>query len=145
MCIDDRPHLLRLRETLLEKHGYIVVAANSAAAAIAKLENCAIDAALLEYKSEGMDAEAIAFQIKQRFPNQPVVLLSAYSEMPERVLWLVDEYVMKSEPVEGLVQAIERAIRAREEDYKPCRGRVVAFNAKRGSVGESGGIRKTAK
>jgi len=65
LCIDDRPHLLRLRETLLGKHGYVVVTANSAAAAIAKLENCPIDAVLLEYKSEGMDAEAIAFQIKQ--------------------------------------------------------------------------------
>jgi len=82
LCIDDRPHLLQLRETLLGKHGYVVVAANSASAAIAKLENCAVDAVLLEYKSEGMDAEAIAFQIKQRFPNQPIVLLSAYSEMP---------------------------------------------------------------
>jgi len=135
LCIDDRPHLLQLRETLLGKHGYVVVTANSAAAAIAKLENCAIDAVLLEYKSEGMDAEAIAFQIKQRFSNQPIVLLSAYSEMPERVLWLVDEYVMKSEPIEGLVQTIERAIRAREEDNKPCRGRVVAFNAKSESKG----------
>ena len=137
LCIDDRPHLLRLRETLLEKQGYVVVAANSAAAAIAKLENCAIDGVLLEYKSEGMDAEAIAFQIKQRFPNQPIVLLSAYSEMPERVLCLVDEYVMKSQPVEDLVQAIERAIRATKEDYKPCRGRVIAF--KRTSSGESRG------
>jgi len=44
---------------------------------------------------------------------------------------------MKSEPVEGLVQAIERATRAREEDYKMCRGRVVAF--KRTSSGESKG------
>jgi CheY-like chemotaxis protein len=118
---------LRLRETLLGKLGYVVIGANSAAAAMAKLENCAIDAVLLEYKSEGMDAEAVAYQFKQRFPNQPIVLLSAYSEMPERVLWLVGEYVMKSEPIEGLVQVIERAIRAKKEDYKPCRGRVVAF------------------
>jgi CheY-like chemotaxis protein len=77
LCVDDRAHLLHLRETLLAEHGYVVVAANSAPAAIAKLENCAVDAVLLEYKSEGMDAEAVAFQIKQRFPNQPIVLLSA--------------------------------------------------------------------
>jgi CheY-like chemotaxis protein len=128
---------LRLRETLLGKYGYVVVTTNTAAGAIAKLENCVIDAVLLEYKSEGMDAEAIAFQIKQRFPNQPTVLLSAYSEMPERVLWLVDEYVMKSEPIAGLVQAIERAIRAREENFKPCRGRVIAFKTRRTLSGES--------
>jgi len=139
LCVDDRPYLVQLREILLGEHGYVVVGANSASAAIAKLENCAVDAVLLEYKSEGMDAEAVAFQIKQRFPNQPIVLLSAYAEMPERVLWLIDEYVMKSETIEGLVQTIERAILAREEDRKPCRGRVVPFNAEKGSVGESGG------
>lgn len=87
LFIDDRPDLLRLRETLLGKLGYVVIGANSAAAAIAKLESCAIDAVLLEYKSEGMDAEAVAFQIKQRFSNPPIVLLSAYSDMPERAFF----------------------------------------------------------
>jgi hypothetical protein len=29
--------------------------------------------------------------------------------MPERILWLVDEYVMKSEPPERLVPIIKRA------------------------------------
>ncbi|MGA2990860.1 MAG: hypothetical protein ABSD88_10345, partial [Candidatus Korobacteraceae bacterium] len=47
-------------------------------------------AVLLEYKLEGMDAEAVAYQIKQRFPRLPIILLSAYSQMPERILWLVD-------------------------------------------------------
>jgi len=42
LCIDDRPHLLWLRETLLGKHGYVVVAANSAAAAIAKLDQTTV-------------------------------------------------------------------------------------------------------
>jgi hypothetical protein len=39
------------------------------------------------------------------------LLLSAYSEMPERILWLVDDYVMKSELPERLVPIIERATR----------------------------------
>jgi len=66
-------------------------------------------AVLLEYKQEGMDTEAVASHIKQRFPNLPIILLSAYSEMPERILWLVDDYVMKSELPERLVPIIERA------------------------------------
>ena len=64
-------------------------------------------AVLLEYKLEGMDAEAVACHIKQRFPNLPIILLSAYSDMPERILWLMDEYVMKSEMPERLVRIIE--------------------------------------
>jgi len=37
-------------------------------------------------KQEGMDAEAVACHIKQQFPNLPIILLSAYCEMRERVL-----------------------------------------------------------
>ncbi len=109
LCIDDRPAVLEIRKANLEKRGYSVLTANNAPTAISMLRNTAIAAVLLEYKSEGMDAEAVALNIKRRFPHEPIVLLSAYSELPERILWLVDEYVMKSEPVDGLVQIIERA------------------------------------
>ncbi len=110
LCIDDRPALLQIRKANLEKRGYSVLTATNAPAAIATLKNAVIDAVLLEYKAEGMDAEAVALNIKRRFPHEPIVLLSAYSELPDRVLWLVDEYVMKSEPLDGLVQVIERVI-----------------------------------
>ena len=57
------------------------------------LEESSVAAALLEYKLEGMDTEAVAVacHIKQRFPNLPIILVSVYSEVPERILWLVDE------------------------------------------------------
>jgi len=67
-----------------------------------------------------MDAEAVACHIKQRFPNLPIILLSAYCEMPERILWLVDEYVMKSELPERLEPIIERAYRLRLQSDKRC-------------------------
>jgi CheY-like chemotaxis protein len=109
LCIDDRPQVLRLRKATLESHGYCVKLASSGYVAIKTLEKTSVAAVLLEYKQEGMDAEAIACQIKRRFPNLPIILLSAYSEMPERILWLVDDYIMKSEVSDQLVPTIERA------------------------------------
>jgi CheY-like chemotaxis protein len=41
------------------------------------LEETSVAAILLEYKQEGMNVEAVACHIKQRFPNQPIILLSA--------------------------------------------------------------------
>jgi two-component system response regulator HydG len=111
LCIDDRPQLLDLRKATLESHGYRVKIAPSGYTAMKILEERSAVAVLLEYKQEGMDAEALACLIKQRFPKMPIILLSAYSEMPERILWLVDEYVMKSELPERLVLSIERACR----------------------------------
>jgi CheY-like chemotaxis protein len=109
LCIDDLTQALELRKNTLESHGYSVKIASSGPTAMKLLEDSPVAAVLLEYKQEGMDAEAVAWHIKQRFPNLPIILLSAYSEMPERILWLVDEYVMKSELPERLVPVIDRA------------------------------------
>ena len=108
LCVDDRPFLLQLRQAMLEDHGYAVVTANDAPTALEQLQTMAIAAVILEYKSAGMDAEGMAWLIKRKFPKQRVILLSAYSDVPERVLWLVDEYVMRSEPLDGLLHVIER-------------------------------------
>jgi CheY-like chemotaxis protein len=120
LCIDDLPQVLELRKNTLESHGYCVETATSGHTAMKLLESAPVAAVLLEYKQEGMDAEAVAWHIKRRFPNLPIILLSAYSEMPERILWLVDDYVMKSELPDRLVPIIERAHRrARPEEPRP--------------------------
>jgi CheY-like chemotaxis protein len=111
LCIDDCPEMLELRKAILQSRGYCVKLSSSGHSAIKTLEETSVAAVLLEYKQEGMDAEAIACHIKQRFPNLPIILLSAYSEIPERILWLVDEYVMKSEMPECLISILERARR----------------------------------
>src|SRR5271166_5530193 len=109
LCDDDIPEALELRKASLESHGYCVEIASSGYSAMKMLEKSSVAAVLLEYKQEGMDAEAVASHIKQRFPNLPIIMLSAYSEVPERILWLVDDYVMKSELPDQLVPIIERA------------------------------------
>src|ERR1039458_6427416 len=111
LYIDDLPQALELRKATLESHGYCVKIASSGYPALKMLEETYVTAGLLEYKRKGMDAEAVACHIKQRFPSLPIILLSAYSEMPERILWLVDDYVMKSELPERLVASMERAPR----------------------------------
>ena len=116
LCIDDNPQLLELRKATLEPYGYHVEIASSGHAAIKMLEKASVAAVLLEYKLEGIDAEAVACHIKQRFPNLPIIVLSAYSEIPERILWLADEYVMKSELPEGLVRIIQRTTRSAKTD-----------------------------
>src|ERR1035438_6897060 len=111
LTVDALPQALELRKATLESHGYCVKIASSGYPALKMLEETPVTAVLLEYKTEGMDAEAVACHIKQRFPSLPIILLSAYSEMPERILWLVDDYVMKSEMSERLMPIIERVHR----------------------------------
>jgi response regulator RpfG family c-di-GMP phosphodiesterase len=77
VCVDDRSQVLELRKSTLESLGYCVKIASSAHTAMKMLEETRVAAVLLEYKLEGMDAEAIACHVKQRYPNLPIILLSA--------------------------------------------------------------------
>jgi DNA-binding NtrC family response regulator len=126
LCIDDRPQMLELRKATLESQGYCVKLASSGYTAIKTLEETSVAAVLLEYKQEGIDAEAVACHIKQRFPSLPIILLSAYCEMPERILWLVDDYVMKSEMPQRLIPIIERAHRLGPHSDEPQRSKQAA-------------------
>ena len=107
LCIEDLPQALELRKARLEAHGYCVKIALDGWTAMKILERTPVAAVLLEYKQEGMDAEAMACHIKQRFPKLPIILLSGRTDVPHRILWLVDEYVMKSEMEDHLVQIID--------------------------------------
>jgi DNA-binding NtrC family response regulator len=127
LCIDDRPQMLELCKATLESQGYCVKLASSGDTAIKTLEETSVAAVLLEYKQEGIDAEAVACHIKQRFPSLPIILLSAYCEMPERILWLVDDYVMKSEMPARLIPIIERAHRLGPHSDEPQRSRQAAM------------------
>jgi CheY-like chemotaxis protein len=80
LCIDHRPQMLELRKSTLESQGYCVKLASGGYTAIKTLEETSVAAVLLEYKQEGIDAEAVACHIKQRFPSLPIILLSAYCE-----------------------------------------------------------------
>lgn len=119
LCIDDRPEQLELRREALQLAGFRVATATSGHAAIKILEHTSVAAIVLEYKEEGMDAEALAYHINQRFPKLPIILLSAYFEIPERLLWLVDEYVMKSDSPGGLIRVLERLARSSKTNQVP--------------------------
>jgi CheY-like chemotaxis protein len=116
LVVDDRSQMAQIRKAALERLGYAVRTACNSYAALKVLQEEIVSAVLMDYKGEGMDAEAVAFHIRQGFPQQPIVLLSAYSGMPERILWLVDEYVMRSTPPEALGQVIERVA----QKYRPA-------------------------
>ena len=110
LCVGDQPELLQSRKKDLEQLGFEVVNATSSADAVSALERTEVTAVLLEYQPEGLDAEILASEIKQRFPQQPVILICPYADIPERVLWLVDEFMMRSEPLEVLLEIVDRVI-----------------------------------
>lgn len=108
LCIDDNRFGLAVRKLLLETRGFEVLTASSGQAGLAMLDMFSVDAVVLDYQMDGMDGEAVATRVRQKHPSLPIVLLSGYgSEIPERLLRMVDAFLVKSQPVEALFTALE--------------------------------------
>ncbi len=112
LCVDDRPTVLQFRKSNLERLGCTVLTATNLHEAVQILERMPVVSVILDYDLRALDAEAIMLYLKQRFSTIPIVLASADSDVPERILWLVDAFAMRSEPFEQLAELVERVIRA---------------------------------
>ena len=130
LCTDVSPELVQSRKGTLERLGFSVIATTSSAV-ITVLESKDFPAVLIDCGSEGLDYEALTFDIKERFPQQLVVLLATCPDIPERLLWLADDYVMRGEPLQRLAQVIEGVNRARKKQApsaapRPFSTRIIA-------------------
>jgi DNA-binding NtrC family response regulator len=122
LCIDDRPPMLELRKATLESQGYSVKLKSGGYTAIKTLEETSVATVLLDVQTRRHRRGSRSVISSDRFRAYRSFLLSAYSEVPERLLWLVDDYVMKSEMPERLIPIIDRAHKVRPHADEPQRG-----------------------
>src|SRR5271157_1573350 len=97
LCVDDEHSGLLMRRLILESQGYRVLTAASGAQGIAILSAEAVDLVLLDYMMPGSDGSAVAEKMKQIKPSVPILMLSAYVDLPSETLTHVDRYVIKGE------------------------------------------------
>ena len=109
LCIDDRTDSLKIRKLMLETQGYSVLTADDGPSGLRLLSDHPVDAVILDYKMQGMDGLAVATAIRARHGNLPIVLLSGYpSELPKRLLEMVDACVTKGQPAQVLLEELRR-------------------------------------
>ena len=82
LCVDDEERPLVLRKLVLQKAGYEVLTANSAKEALDVVGSRKVDLVLSDHLMPGTSGVELAQQIKARYPNLPVVLLSGVNEIP---------------------------------------------------------------
>jgi CheY-like chemotaxis protein len=82
LCVDDEPNSLVLRKLVLEKAGYEVITANSAALALDVLTSRQVNLVLSDQLMPGQTGTELARQIKGRWPAIPVILISGVNEIP---------------------------------------------------------------
>ena len=105
LCVDDEELPLILRKLVLEKAGYEVITASSAAAALDVVKSTKVDLVVSDHLMPAMTGAELARQVKSYRPDLPVALLSGVNEMPTGID-SADAFISKVEGPEGLCRHV---------------------------------------
>jgi CheY-like chemotaxis protein len=103
LCVDDEQIGLRVRKILLERAGYRVLTAPDGRSALEIFSAEPVEAVVLDYSMPGMDGGEVAVKMRQAKPDVPILLLSAYLDLPPEVTCLVALYMTKGEGAPALL------------------------------------------
>ena len=110
LCVDDETAGLSVRQAVLESQGYRVLTANNGRDALKIFSSEAIDLVILDYSMPEMDGQAVAEEMKRLKADVPIVMLSAYVNLPRETVALVDRCLTKGEPTPVLLGTISNLL-----------------------------------
>jgi DNA-binding response OmpR family regulator len=112
LIVDDEPNVRLAYRMTLEAEGMAVHQADGAAAALEKLSTIPIDLAILDLRMPEMDGLELLAEIRNRGHATPVVIITAYGEVPHAVramkLGAIDflEKPLTPELLRGIVEEV---------------------------------------
>lgn len=107
LVVDDEKNILMLYKAELEDEGYEVITANSGKQAIELFETEKPDMVTLDIMMPDIDGIQVLRQLKQKNPNVPVIMLTAYDYRDDFSIWASDAYVVKSSDLGPLKETIK--------------------------------------
>ena len=110
LCVDDEANQLVLRKLLLENAGYRVLTADSFRSALATFLSHTIDLAVVDYWMTGGNGVQLAGELKRRQESLPIVILSAYTELPGETIGIADAWITKGGASQILLAKIEELL-----------------------------------
>ena len=116
LCIDDEEIGLRVRKVVFERAGYEVLTAQTAQSGIELFKTGSFDAVILDFMLPDANGGEIAAALRTIRPQVPILLLSAYINLPEEVLQNVDEQVLKGAGPEQLLRQVKAMIENRRSN-----------------------------
>lgn len=115
-----------LREALVDTlilAGHDVVACDSAESAISKINEVDVNLVVTDIQMQGMSGTQLLPVIKNKFPNLPVILMTAFAQIDDAVKAMrlgATDYISKPFSPDVLINLVSRyAPAAKEEAYTP--------------------------
>ncbi|MFZ2448426.1 MAG: response regulator [Syntrophobacteraceae bacterium] len=112
--VDDEWHIRERLELELSEEGHEVITAASGHKLINKITVARPDLVILDIRLVDCDGLEMLLQIRDRYPDLPVIICSAYDSYKyDRRARAADYYVVKSYDLSQLKEKITRALDAR--------------------------------
>lgn len=114
LVVDDEKNILKLYRAELEDEGYTVITANSGREAMDIFESENPDLVTLDILMPDIDGIQILRQMKERKPDIPIIMLTAYDYRDDFSVWVSDAYVVKSSDLSNLKATIKQIVEGRK-------------------------------
>jgi len=113
LIAEDETTQRDLLEGFLKKEGFLVEAAANGKEAIEKIEGAFFDIAFLDYKMPELDGLQTLHEIRKRFPDLPVVMMTAYGTVETAVASMKEgalDYLTKPIDLDELILIIQKVL-----------------------------------
>ena len=117
LVVDDEPKLCDLLASALSQNGISVFTAGNGLHALKVLEVEDIDLVISDWRMPGMDGPQLLAEIKSRFPQLPVIVMTAYSTVKNAVQSMRNgafDYIAKPFDIDELDITVSKALQFRD-------------------------------
>ena len=117
LVVDDEPKLCDLLASALSQNGITVFTAGNGLHALKGLEAEDIDLVISDWRMPGMDGPQLLAEIKNRFPQLPVIVMTAYSTVKNAVQSMRNgafDYIAKPFDIDELDITVSKALQFRD-------------------------------
>jgi DNA-binding response OmpR family regulator len=116
LIVDDEPGVCQAVQLVLERQGFQVVTALRAAEALRFLEEQPVDLALLDLKMEGMGGLELMAEIKRRWPDTVIMILTGSGTLQSALGALrqgAHDYLLKPSSPQDIIASVEKGLEKR--------------------------------
>lgn len=115
LVIEDDPDLVEFLKTVLREHDFFVKTAGKASEALSVVERFEPDLTLLDLGLPDIDGQSLVRDLKKRFPDSPVIILTAQDDVNAKVKSFdrgADDYITKPFEPDELIARIKARLRS---------------------------------
>lgn len=115
LVVEDDKDLQNYLKELLTDHGYTIKVSSTGVGALNLLEKSEPDLILLDLKLPDLSGESICGQIRQDYPQLPIIILTAKDTLSDKIKGLgmgADDYITKPFIAEELLARVKARLRS---------------------------------